>query len=277
MNPIAFSTLACPEWPIARIITAAQEYGYDGVELRGSGAYTGHVSTDMAPADRAALRQRFADAGVLIVSVTAYTRLAQLDQAELAANLDILRRYVDLAADLGAPVIRTYGGRLQSGFSREQANQVLAGALRQAGEYAASCGVTIALETHDDFSAGAAVSAVLEQVESPAVGALWDILHPWRVSEPVEETLRLLASRTVHVHLRDAVRTDEGTQTVFLGEGEIPVRRIMEELIAGGYEGAFVMEWERAWHPELEPPEVVLPQYASPMRAYLQEFAQESP
>ena len=34
MIRLAFSTLGCPSWPLARILDAAGRLGYDGVELR---------------------------------------------------------------------------------------------------------------------------------------------------------------------------------------------------------------------------------------------------
>ncbi|MCL4560736.1 MAG: hypothetical protein M1281_08995 [Chloroflexi bacterium] len=34
---------------------------------------------------------------------------------------------------------------------------------------------------------------------------------------------------------------------------------IFDMLVNAGYSGAANIEWERAWHPELDPPEVALP------------------
>jgi hypothetical protein len=40
-------------------------------------------------------------------------------------------------------------------------------------------------------------------------------------------------------------------------------------LLEGGYTGAFSLEWERAWHPDLDPPEVALPHSLHVMRSLL--------
>jgi len=50
---------------------------------------------------------------------------------------------------------------------------------------------------------------------------------------------------------------------VLLGEGEVPVRQILALLAAGGYPHWISVEWEKRWHPEIEGPEVALPQYLS--------------
>jgi sugar phosphate isomerase/epimerase len=45
---------------------------------------------------------------------------------------------------------------------------------------------------------------------------------------------------------------------VFTGKGEYPFGELSEALRSGGYAGAVSLEWERKWHPTLEPLEEVL-------------------
>jgi hypothetical protein len=58
---------------------------------------------------------------------------------------------------------------------------------------------------------------------------------------------------------------------VLTGEGTVPVRETVRVLAAGGYKGYYCFEWEKKWHPEIEPPEVAFPHYARVMSAYLAE------
>jgi sugar phosphate isomerase/epimerase len=44
-----------------------------------------------------------------------------------------------------------------------------------------------------------------------------------------------------------------------LGQGNVPLDQAFELLLAHRYRGAFSVEWEYAWHPELDPPEIALP------------------
>jgi hypothetical protein len=68
--------------------------------------------------------------------------------------------------------------------------------------------------------------------------------------------LRLLAQ------VKDARRGRAGDwQLVLLGEGDVPVRQMLGLLAAGGYRNWISVEWEKRWHPEIEAPEVALPQY----------------
>ena len=113
MNPTTFSTLACPEWPIETVIAKAAEFGYDGLEWRGG--EQGHVRPTLPADKKAALRQRSADAGLFALAVTAYTSFVSEDPNERQANVDELRRYADLAAELGARYVRAFVGELSGG------------------------------------------------------------------------------------------------------------------------------------------------------------------
>src|SRR5512147_2163242 len=108
MNAITFSTLACPHWQIGTIIERANGYGYDGIEWRGG--REGHVQPDMPAAKKSLIRKRCSEAGLLSLAVTAYTTFVSSSAQEREANVDELRRYADLAAELGASYVRTFLG-----------------------------------------------------------------------------------------------------------------------------------------------------------------------
>jgi sugar phosphate isomerase/epimerase len=55
---------------------------------------------------------------------------------------------------------------------------------------------------------------------------------------------------------------------VLLGHGEVPVREMLTLLAGGGYRGWVSVEWEKRWHPEIEEPQVALPQYLAVLRAW---------
>ena len=42
-------------------------------------------------------------------------------------------------------------------------------------------------------------------------------------------------------------------------------------LAGAGYKGYYSFEWEKKWHPDIEEPEIAIPQYAKVMREYLRE------
>ena len=48
----------------------------------------------------------------------------------------------------------------------------------------------------------------------------------------------------------------------WFGEGDLPLGRMLSILHEMGYTGYLSLEWEKKWHPEIEEPEIALPQYA---------------
>jgi sugar phosphate isomerase/epimerase len=92
------------------------------------------------------------------------------------------------------------------------------------------------------------------------------------MGEDIETTWRVLGPRIKHVHIKDGVRRADGSwQLVLLGKGEVPCRAVVELLHREGYQGYIAAEWEKKWHPEIEEPEVALPQHAETLRSW---FAQ---
>jgi fatty-acyl-CoA synthase len=266
--PLAFSTLACPEWSLERVVDAAREYGYGGVELRLIDGAT--IEPGLGDADRRRVRSLLGGAGLPVVALDSSIRLAGADPDRAAADL---RWFLDLAAEWEAPLVRVFGGEPPAGQPRDAVLDAMARPLAAAASDAERLGVRIGVETHDAFSSAAALAPLLARVESPAVGALWDIVHTSRMGETPEVVAALLDGRIAHVHVKDG-RGPTGADAwdlVPLGEGDVPVLGVLRALRARGYAGWLTVEWEKRWHPELAEPEVALPQHAAAMVGLLAE------
>ncbi|MFM8288392.1 MAG: sugar phosphate isomerase/epimerase family protein, partial [Planctomycetaceae bacterium] len=211
---LAFSTLACPQWSLARVISAAREYGYQGVEIR---LLAGEVDLlacpELSPARRRETRQLFADQGVSVCGLASSVRFDHESHSDLMRELDVGRRYLELAADLGAGFVRIFGDKLPSLDNLRERDlrvtkiasyiEVLADfAHRQAG------GARLLVETHGDFVESEWMTRLVRRVGSPALGVLWDTHHPWRFAgEPLAETTRRLGAWVGHTHWKDSPGT----------------------------------------------------------------------
>jgi sugar phosphate isomerase/epimerase len=275
MNPVSFSTLACPNWSIETIITNASEFGYDGIEWRGG--TQGHVQPTMPSAQKAMLQKGLMDTGLIAVAVTAYTSFVSPLAQERQSNLDELRRYADLAAELDAPYVRTFLGELPEGTTLDSSlYEKIADCLNVASEYAESVGVKIAVEPHDDFVLTSTIVPLLNRVQQPALHVIWDIGNAFAAGEEIEEGFALLKNRLAYVQVKDGRGRAPDWKLCRLGEGEVPLRQSFESLTAHNYEGALSVEWEYAWHPELDPPEIALPAALATVRSLLAAVQTES-
>jgi sugar phosphate isomerase/epimerase len=257
MNGIAFSTLACPDWKIETVIAKAVEYGYDGIEWRGGAQ--GHVGPDMPAAKKRLLREACSDAGLMSLAVTAYTTFVSAVAEERQASVDELRRYADLAADLSADYVRTFLGELSDDVKRDDSlYRKISDCLHTACEYADSVGVKIAVEPHDSFVRAADILPVFQQAHH-ALRLIWDVGNAFAAGESPADVFDLFKDHLAYVQVKDGKGRDPNWQLCPLGEGDVPLQQIFELLVNNGYQGAFSVEWEYAWHPELDPPEIALP------------------
>lgn len=258
MNPVSFSTFACPNWSIERIIAKASEFGYDGIEWRGGPQ--GHVQPTMPVAQKALLQKRSMDTGLMAVAVTAYTSFVSHLAEERQSNLEELRRYVDLAAELDAPYVRTFLGELPDGRKLDSSiYEKISACLNTAADYASSVGVKIAVEPHDDFVRSSTIVPILSRVHHPALRVIWDIGNAFAAGEELKEGFEILKHRIAYVQVKDGKGRALNWRLCPLGEGDVPLAHAFALLLAHGYEGAISVEWEYAWHPELDPPELALP------------------
>jgi sugar phosphate isomerase/epimerase len=265
--PIAFSTLAFPDASLATAMSLGRSWGYEGVELR---LIDGELIDPALPAaNRAAVKQTVAAAGLPVVAVDSSIRLTDDDAGPDLAS------FLELASDWESPLVRVFGGALPNGDPDRKAALARAARVLEASvPLAERLGVAIGVETHDSFSASSVVAELLAMVPAGAVGAVWDSQHPHRMGQRPDEVWADIGPRTLLAQVKDArqdpTRTD-GWQLVLLGDGEVPVREMLDLLRAGGYPGCVSVEWEKRWHPDIEEPAVALPQHLSVLRSWLAE------
>jgi sugar phosphate isomerase/epimerase len=257
---IAFSTLAFPDATLAAAVSLGRRWGYAGIELR---LIDGElIDPSMSTARRAQVRRTLA--GLPVAAVDSSIRLTGDDPGPE------LRRFLELASDWEAPLVRVFGGELGPPPLRQRQLRAAARVLEDAVPLAARLGVAIGVETHDAFSASSAVAELLALVPADQAGAVWDSHHPHRVGGTPAEVCANLGSRILLAQVKDARRAAGGEwQLVLLGAGEVPVAEMLGLLQAAGYPHWISVEWEKRWHPEIEEPEVALPQHLDLLARWL--------
>jgi sugar phosphate isomerase/epimerase len=91
------------------------------------------------------------------------------------------------------------------------------------------------------------------------------------MGETPAEVYANLGSRLLLAQVKDARPAPDGEwRLVLLGAGEVPVSEMLRLLTAGGYPHWISVEWEKRWHPEIEDPEVALPQHLDLLTAWLE-------
>ncbi|HVX43229.1 MAG TPA: sugar phosphate isomerase/epimerase family protein [Mycobacteriales bacterium] len=263
--PISFSTISCPDFTLPQIARAREEHGYDAVELY---ALEGERLTMNRLADqltevRRELRR------TPISCINSWAALSSPDPTERRAQEERVTAAVRMAAELGAPVVKAFGGELPADRARSDVLDYMAESISRILPSARRLGVRIVVETHDGFSRGESVGELLARIDDRYFGALWDVHHPYRHGESVSRTAAAIGDRVLHAHVKDAVRDGDGWRFVLLDKGELPVRPMIRALTERGFTGYLSLDWELMWHPEIAAPDVALPWFADRMRSAL--------
>jgi sugar phosphate isomerase/epimerase len=266
--PIGFSTLGCPSWDWIKVLDFAQQNGFASVELRGlAGTMDLPSRPEFANSQIEQSKKEIAARGLRISCVSSSANMHDIGP-EHEKQIADARRFIDLASRLGAPYVRVFGNNLVG--PQATAVEHIAGSLRELGDYAGPKNVTVILESHGDFTTSPVLREILEKAGSPNVALLWDAHNTFvEGKEDPQVTVRQLGKYIRHTHLKDARLANGQDNYVLTGRGDVPVKRQVELLAASGYTGYYSFEWEKAWHPEIEEPEIAIADYAKVVTQYL--------
>lgn len=259
---LAFTTLGCPQWDMDTIIARARQYGYDGVDFRG---FQGELDLGLFPeftSDIHDLALRFQDASLSIPCLSTSIIANTPDTAETQKNISETEKYCRMAARLHTPFIRIFIGRLKN-QTLDQAIPTVVLNLKAIAELGKDHGVTILIETHDDWIQSEVIRRVMEEVGHPNLGIVWDLLNLYSVThEAPEQTWSQIGSWVKNTHWKDSVGMGSEFKYCLFGQGDFPIQKFDAFLQKNGYSGYYTLEWEKRWHPEIEEPELAFPAFS---------------
>ena len=256
----AFITFSTPDQTLVEVLETAKRFGYDGVEIRIDSGHKHGLELSSSAAERAAAKQQAAEKGVAICCIATGAKFA--DPAAAPQHVESACAAIDLAADVGAGVIRVFGGQLPSGVSREQAMDSVVASLKQISEKADARGVNVAIETHDDWCNPQHVAAVVQRVNHPRIGVNWDYQHTARVAKAsADEAFDALKPFIKHVHFHDGTMSADKLEFLPVGQGAYDHKRVLQLLKSISYAGYLSGEWIN-W----EPADVHLPREIAAMK-----------
>jgi sugar phosphate isomerase/epimerase len=200
---------------------------------------------------RHALLQGLAISGTAIRNTVTYAPGAQLDK-----EIDHVKRWVDLAAELHAPTIRIFAGDLQKGTSEADARGWCIDAIHRACEYAAGRGIILALENHGGIvSTPDQLLAIVKAVKSDWFGVNLDTGN-FRGADPYADLARLAPYAVVA-----QVKTE---MTIGGKRQHADLSRVIAVLKAVNYRGYVALE-----HEADEDPRAAVPKYLKQLRGLI--------
>lgn len=124
------------------------------------------------------------DRGIVISGTGVKNDFVTAEKATRAAGVNLTKVWIEVAARLGAPVVRVFAGptgtvrdwrEAAGGAPRADVEKWMAEDLRSCAEYGEKHGVLVAVQNHGDFlNSGPEHLSLLERVDHPWCGALVD-------------------------------------------------------------------------------------------------------
>jgi sugar phosphate isomerase/epimerase len=230
------------------VLRCAHDFKLDGIELR---SLFGKAFKDLS---RTEIRQ-VADAcrheNLAVSGCASPVFKCAVDNArEISEHLDLFKRSLDAALDLGTDLVRVFTflrrGHPTSSDDLARAAEPFPRLL----DTARGSGVRIGVENEASclVGSGAEMREFLGHLPAdPQLGVVWDpcnVLYLDGENDPVRDDFPLLADRTIHVHVKDARRngTKAPQSCVELGTGSIDFPAHFTDLKARGYRGWITLE-----------------------------------
>ena len=266
---IAFSTLACPNWNFSEITSAAKDFGFDGVEVRGLGEDISAIHAQ--PFSSEELPETIKKLNSLRLVIPCFSCDCCLkDEEKRQENINEITEYIKLAGKLSTPYVRILADSSPAPEG-EVDDELVISQLKELIPIAEENNVTLLIETNGVYADTERLLRVLQLASSDAVAALWDMHHPYRIKgESPEKTVQTLGAYIKHVHIKDSIIEDGKIIYRLMGEGDLPIDEMIMALRSINYDGYISLEWVKRWAEGLEDPGIVIPHFSNFMNQYIE-------
>ena len=242
---LVFSTKHVNRASFLDLCRYAYDYGYTGFEIYDALKERRQHADSVLRNDRAAdSNRKLLNRGL---SVSALTIPQPVESEEVTS--DMLVRYVELARGAGIERVIL---RIEEKVSNEVLEKKMAPAIAKAEK----ADIQILLETVGYLAETENVTDIINFFSSAVLGAAWNIRGTFfGAGESAETTIKKLGAYIKYVRLGDM----KDDHTVLIGEGDLPVDKVINALTSLNYDGYICC----AWNDEVNDPDIVLTHFAN--------------
>ncbi len=242
---IVFSTKNVNRASFLDVCQYAYEYGFAGFEIYDA------IKERTQHHDSILRRDRVADARRKLINrnihVSALRMPCPVEDENTTSSL--ISKYVDMAKESGIPNVIV---RVMEDTPFEILSEKLSPAIKKAENQ----DVLILFETVGFLANTEKVLDIINYFSSAAIGVSWNLRGTYfDALETAETTIKTLGAYIKYVRLGDM----KDSKTVLIGEGELPVEKLINALSSLNYEG-FICA---AWNEEINDADIVLTHFAN--------------
>ena len=247
---LSFSTNRWKGFGLDDFIEMAPVYKFDGIEI--------HSVDECADENPSSVYHKMIEKGLKVACIDLVTDIGNASLHTQAESE--FARCMDWAIRLRVPYIRLKA--LSSDSAYESAKSFVERVLPLAKEK----GIVLLIETVGAFASTKLLRGFLDTFASGYLAALWDLHYPCRVcGEDPDVTIENLGAYVKHVHMKDS----EGeTSYALVGEGSLPIDRIIDALRSINYDGFISIEWDPDWDSEIADIDVIFTHFTNYMSRF---------
>ena len=260
---LSFSTNGWSGFTWEDFYTMAKDLGFSGIEIHDIGEQTFQGANGPLRKENVSKTARnMANLGLSIPCVNVLCDISSKEKID--DNVTEIIEHIALAKKLGSPYVRLRAGE----ESTDETDDICADVLRAVKDFAEETEVTILVETVGVYSDTKRLADLLNRFACDNISALWDLNHPYRAGESPETTITNLGAYVKHVHIKDSASVDGGFEYRLMGEGDMPVDRMILALRSINYEGFISFEWRSEWIEEIGDAGIVFPHFINYMSRF---------
>ena len=230
----------------ADLIRMAADLGADGVDL------TAYWLPDTSDQTLFPLKKLAYKSAVSIYTIGIGARMAQPTPELQAAEVETVRKWLDVAQRLGAGHVRVFGGAVPKGATEEQAVVWAVETLKRCADEAGKRGITLGVEDDGGLTTNADRTVeIVQKASSPWAGINLDVGN---FPDDAYHQIEMCAPYATNVHFKSEVHVDGKSQPA-----DWP--RILKILGNAGYQGYLALEYEST-----DAPLTAVPKLVSKMR-----------
>lgn len=205
---------------------------------------------DRSRAAVARLRKTIEATGMRVAMVASYPDFTHPDAAQRARELALAQEVVDVAAGLGAELVRVTAGQAHPETGRQDGIRWATEGLRQLTDRTRKSGVRLVYENHakpgawtyTDFSQPPDIFlAIVKATTDVGLGLNFDTANATAFSRDPLGLLEQCIDRVVSVHAADTAVHGE-LKPVLLGTGLTPLEAIFRRLVQAGWDNWICIE-----------------------------------
>ncbi len=235
------------QWSCDDLADTVRDLGVEGIDY-----HVGFLGDREGAADR--IRAALARTGLELSGLSMSNDFNQEEPAALDAQIDSVRQWLRVAAEVEAPVSRIFGGHIDD---RSNAAQLATGfdrILHGLGEVvreAERLGVVLALENHGGLPCtGEEQVDVIRKIGSKHLQATIDVGNYMQGRQEAHDGTAAAASCAAYIHFKDFHRTNDRDAPAWdivpciVGRGDIDHAKCLDVLRQSGYDGFVALEYE---------------------------------